>query len=121
MSVPLKLTAHTDCGLLPLNVLQPIRGAGDIPACQLGGHHCWAVRNPVHLRHSDATRRGTVWKTGRLPLGAGEPKRSAVGAEQEQVIRSRLPALIRQQQTKQISAAALRPGRPSGRATVVGS
>ena len=33
----LKPTAHTDSGLLPLNVLQPIRGAGDIPTCQLGG------------------------------------------------------------------------------------
>ncbi len=63
----------------------------------------------------------TVWKPGRLLQGAGRPERSAVGTEQEQGIRSRLPALINQQQTEQMSAAALRPGRPGGRAAAVGS
>lgn len=58
---------------------------------------------------------------GRLLVGAGRPERSAIGTEQEQGIRSRLPALIRQQQTEQRPAAALRPGRPSGRAAAVGS
>ena len=54
-------------------------------------------------------------------MGAGRPERSAIGTEQEQGIRSRLPALVKQQQTEQMSAAALRPGRPSGRAAAVGS
>jgi hypothetical protein len=73
------------------------------------------------LRHSDAKGRGTVWNPGRLELGARRPERSAIGTEQEEGIRSRLPALVKQQQTEQMSAAALRPGRPSGRATAVGS
>ena len=62
-------------------------------------------------------RSGTVWNAGRLLLGAGGPERSAVGTEQEQGIRSRLPALLRQQQTEQMS----RPGSPSGRAAADGS
>jgi len=77
-------------------------------------------RRAVHLRHSDANGRGTVWNPGRLLLGAGRPERSAIGTEQEQGIRSRLLALVRQQHTEQMSAA-LRPGRPSGRAAAVGS
>jgi tetratricopeptide (TPR) repeat protein len=56
-----------------------------------------------------------------LLLGAGGPERSAIGTEQEQGIRSRPPALVEQQQTWQMCAAALRPGRPSGRAAAVGS
>jgi hypothetical protein len=76
---------------------------------------------PFHLQHSDAKGRGTVWNPGRLLVGAGRPERSAIGTEQEQGIRCRLPALVRQQQTEQMSAAALRPGRPSGRAAAVGS
>jgi tetratricopeptide (TPR) repeat protein len=56
-----------------------------------------------------------------LLLGAGGPERSAIGTEQEQGIRSRPPALVEQQQTWQMCAAALRPGRPSGRAVAVGS
>jgi hypothetical protein len=75
----------------------------------------------VHLRHSDAKGRGTVWNPGRLLLGAGRPERSAIGTEQEQGIRSRLPALVRQPQTEQMSAAAVRSGRPSGWAAMVGS
>ena len=74
----------------------------------------------LHLQH-DAKGRGTVWNPGRLLVGAGRPERSAIGTEQEQGIRSRLPALVRQQQTEQMSAAALRPGRPSARAAAVGS
>jgi tetratricopeptide (TPR) repeat protein len=56
-----------------------------------------------------------------LLLGAGGPERSAIGTEQEQGIRSRPPALVEQQQTWQMCAASLRPGRPSGRAAAVGS
>jgi hypothetical protein len=54
-------------------------------------------------------------------MSAGGPERSAIGTEQEQGIRSRLPALVRQQQTEQMSAVALRPRSPSGRAAAVGS
>jgi hypothetical protein len=77
-------------------------------------------RKRVHLRLNDAKGRGTVWNPGRLLLGAGRPERSAIGTEQEQGIRSRLPALVKQQ-TEQMSAAALRPGMPIGRAAAVGS
>ena len=46
-------------------------------------------------------------------------ERSAIGTEQEQGIRSRLPALVRQQQTEQMSdAALLRGGRAAGRRSV---
>jgi hypothetical protein len=62
-----------------------------------------------------------VWNPGRLLLGAGCPERSAVGTEQEQGIRSWLPALVKQQQREQMSAAALRLQRPGGRAAAVGS
>jgi hypothetical protein len=72
--------------------------------------------------YADASAgRGTVWNPGRLLMSAGRPERSAIGTEQEQGIRSRLPALVSQQQTEQMSAAALRPGRPSGTAAPVGS
>src|SRR5215217_1556675 len=64
---------------------------------------------------------GTVWNPGRLLMSAGRPERSAIRTEQQQGIKSRLPALVSQQQTEQMSAAALRPGRPSGTAAPVGS
>jgi hypothetical protein len=56
-----------------------------------------------------------------LLVDAGRPERSAIGTEQEQGIRSRLPALVKQQQADQVSGAALRLGRPSGRTAAVGS
>jgi hypothetical protein len=74
---------------------------------------------PAIGRSTDGTmtlKDGPVWNHGRLLLGAGGPERSAVGTEQQQGIRSRLPALGRQQQTEQMSAAALGPGsRAAGR------
>jgi hypothetical protein len=54
-------------------------------------------------------------------VGAGRPERSTIGTEQEQRIRSRIPALVRHQETEQMSATALRPGRPSGRAATARS
>jgi hypothetical protein len=86
-------------------------------------------RSPGETRSGERSTYGTVTRKdeGRsgtldgLLLGAGGPERSAIGPEQEQGIRSRLPALLRQQQREQMSAAALPPARRSGRAATVGS
>ena len=93
---------------------QPHRGHPTAEISSMNGSH------PAEVRRA-AKGRGTVWNPGRLLLGEGRPERSAIGTEQEQGIKGRLPALVKQQQTEQMSVATLRARRPSGRAAAVGS